>query len=335
MLYLTLKMTRGENNMSRHPQELDINDWQSLHEGETIRVACSHWKCQGKSNAFTITRTYDGCVYNCYRCGTTSAIHLGSSPSSAQRKLKQLRQQRRNADPDDFVVALPNDFIPMITHHKDIPPQAYGWIYKYELTDDDIYKHHIGYAPNIQRVVVPIFDVIRLANGLQAHKLVAWQGRDIFYDRNLTLFDKGILKRKPMRYYTESKSNIHHYNNKIMNNKIRIISNSNNSNNKIYFKIISKSNNNNNIIIIEDILSCIKVYNKYQCDSVALLNSTITNNLVNLLKQYQHVIIWLDWDARTKSIKASRQLQSQGIRATTIRTSLDPKAVPYLEMPKI
>ena len=319
--------------MPKHPQELDIHDWQSLDEGETIRVACSHWKCQGKSNAFTITRTLDGCVYNCYRCDTHSAIFMSSSPASAQRKLKEIRDARKLKGKlkfgNDNRVYLPRDFINLVTHDKSIPPQAYAWIYKYELNDDDIYKYNIGYAYRIQRVVVPIYDVIRLYNGDLGYKLVGWQGRDIFYDRNVELYKRGILKRPPMRYYIEGNSKLIDYQNQLNNNKI--ISKSN----KLYYKIISKSKSNNKIIIVEDILSCIKVNNKYKCDCVALLNSTITNSLINLLRSYKQVVIWLDWDARVKAIKASRQLQSQGICATTIRTSLDPKEVPYSEMGEI
>ena len=70
-------------------------------------------------------------------------------------------------------------------------------------------------------------------------------------------------------------------------------------------------------------------------DVLGLLNSTITNDLMIKLKCYKQVVIWLDFDARVKSIKASHRLQSQGICATTIRTTLDPKAVPYLEMPNV
>ncbi len=315
----------------KHPQELDINDWQSLDEGDTIRVACSHWKCQGKSNAFTITRTFDGCIYNCYRCGTSSAVHLGSSPAAASRKLKQLRQQRTTADPQKYVVALPSDFQPMITHNKDIPPQAYAWIYQYELDDDDIYKFNIGYSSRIQRVVVPIYDVITLKNGLSGWKLIGWQGRDVFYARNLELFNRGLLKHRPIRYYTEANSKL--IQSQLKNNiNINLISK---STNKLYYQIISKSIKHNTIIIVEDILSSIKVYNKYKVDVLGLLNSTITNDLMIKLKCYKQVVIWLDFDARVKSIKASHRLQSQGICATTIRTTLDPKAVPYLEMPNV
>jgi len=209
--------------MGKRPQELLIHDWQSLEEGETIRVACSHWKCQGKNDAFTITRILEGCIYNCYRCSTNGAIFTGSSPRVAQQKLKVIRDARRNKIGSVHNnVVLPNDFIHMVSHDKRVPAAAYAWIYQYELTDTDIFKYNIGYAHGLQRVVIPIYDVIRMKNGADGFKLVGWQGRDVFYDRNKALFKKGILKKNPMKYYTEISSKIIGYNNKYISIKFSL-----------------------------------------------------------------------------------------------------------------
>jgi len=301
----------------KHPEELNIHDWQSLDEGQTIRVNCSHWKCQNKKAAFTITRTFDGCVYNCYRCGITGGIYTGSTPTSAIKKLRKLRYDRKNNSVSIHNnVVLPNDFIHMVTHDKLIPAAAYAWIYQYELNDDDIFKYNIGYAHKLQRVVIPIYDIIRLASGDTGYKLIGWQGRDIYYKHNKELYNNNIIKYQPIKYYTEitSKSN---------NNQYQLI-----NKNKIYYKIISKYNNNKIIYIVEDILSCIKVYNKYKKDTIALLNSTISDKLITTLRDYKHV----DWDARIRAIKASRRCQDQGITTSTIRTKKDPKAIPYKKM---
>jgi len=299
----------------KHPEELTIHDWQGISEGDTIRVACSHYLCNGKKDAFTITRTLDGCVYNCYRCGTTGAIYLSSSPNRALQKLKGLQHGNINTSGKTRRVVLPMDFVSMV-HHSRIPPNAYAWLYKYELDDNDIYNFNIGWSNRIQRVVIPVYSAV------PPFKLVAWQGRDVFYDRNKLLFKRGIMKHAPIKYYTEVDTPI--YNIK-STNQYQI------NKNKIYFNITNQLINNY-IIIVEDILSAIKVHNKYTCSVVALLNSTITDTLVQQLKKYTKVYIWLDWDARVKAIKASRQFQSQGINAQTIRTRLDPKAVPYREM---
>jgi hypothetical protein len=188
-------------------------------------------------------------------------------------------------------------------------------VYKYELTDDDIYQYNIGYSPRIERTIFPIYE-----DG----KLIAWQGRDIYYQRNKSLYLSGKLERSPLKYYTE-------YNNKYYKN----------NNIKLYFKIyknkIKYNKNiiyNNNIILVEDIISCIKLYNKFGCDVVAMLNSTVHDKLIQDLKltSYNKVYLWLDWDARIKSIKASAKLQALGVPAACVQTIRDPKAIPYKDL---
>ena len=87
--------------------------------------------------------------------------------------------------------------------------------------------------------------------------------------------------------------------------------------------------------IVEDILSSIKCYNKCRYDTLALLNSTITNELMNQIKHYKQIFVWLDPDAHIKALKFMFQMKSRGINATTIRTNKDPKDIPYNDFPKI
>jgi hypothetical protein len=298
----------------KHPRDVIETDWQSLDEGDTLRIHCSSNTCRDKiGKALTITRTSTGCIYNCYRCGLVGfpgVIGISSNPTQALRRIKEIRNGRKNSSHNDnnYSISLPHDFINLIQGEQ-IPPQAHAWIYKYELDDDDIYKYNIGYSYKLERVILPIYNNT---------ELMAWQGRDIYYKRNKELFKEGKIKRSPLKYYTEY-------------NKFKY------NNNKIYFKLYNNNNIYNKIIIVEDILSCIKLYNKYNkinYNVVALLNSTIHDKLIPDLElnKYKRVYIWLDWDARVKSIKASRKLQTLGINTRSIRTKLDPKAIPYKEL---
>lgn len=291
------------------PEPLQINDWKSLNEGETIRVHCDHWKCEDKHDAFTITKIAGGCVYNCYRCGTSGVISGKSNPKEALERVKLLRSKRHSADwnvSDRARPILPADFIPLVTYDKAIPPQAYAWFYKYELDDEDFDAYYIGYSSKMERAIIPVYS---------GTKLIAWQGRDVFYNRNISLYNKKILKEKPLKYYTEY--------NKLFNN-----------NNKLYFKII---NNNNNIILVEDMISAIKVYNHYGYDIVGIMNSTLHNGLIDdiNLRNYNKVFIWLDPDAHIKSVQGALRWKSLGINAKAIRTITDPKEVPYSKMPDL
>lgn len=325
-------MDLEKHNMKKHPIELQEHDWQSLDEQVTLRVPCSHWKCQSKKAAFTITRTLDGCVYNCYRCGTTGAIFMGSSPQSAQRKLSQLRNSKDFKTKQHMYISLPTDFIPMHMHDKSIPPQAYAWLYQYELNDDDMYKRYIGWTYRLQRVVFPIYYTY---SNSSFTSLMAWQGRDVFYDRNTKLYNKGVLKNPPLRYYTEIETKLIFPNNRSI--KDRSLKYNNNQYNNIYYWLKANYKKKANyLIIVEDIISAIKCHNQYgHCDVIALLRSNLSTDFTKMFSGFNKIFIWLDWDARVKSIKTSRKLQSIGFNTSTIRTKEDPKAVPYKKMPVI
>ena len=296
--------------MKKHPEPLFINDWESLVIGDTLRVPCDHWRCLGKKDAFTITRVLNGCVYNCYRCGQSGAIFKGSSPDVARERIRTLRGERRSCYGEDtscHPVALPADHKPLVTYDKEIPPHAHAWLYAYELNDTDMDTYYVSYSPKLQRVILPIYN---------NNKLIAWQGRDIYYNINKNLFEKGILKNKPLKYYTE-------YNPKL------------NSNLNLYYNIYN--NKNKNIIIVEDIISAIKVYNKYKFNVTALLNSTLHLKLINHLNlyNYNNIYIWLDPDAHTKALQGALKWIGMGLNVTTVRTDTDPKAVPYKDMPQL
>ncbi len=290
----------------KHPQELDINDWESLREGETIRTSCGHWKCEDKNDAFTITRIIGGCVYNCYRCGTSGAVFKGSSPTQARKRIDRLRNSRHNGNDvgsaAHSIITLPRDFIPLVTHDTTIPPHAYAWFYRYELDSDDFDDYYIGYSKKLERAIIPIYE---------DDKLIAWQGRDIYYNRNTLLYNKGIIKKKPLKYYTE-------YNGKT----------------KLYFKI---NNNSQYIVLVEDMLSAIKVSKHYKYNVVGLLNSTLHNGLITDLKlrKYDRVFVWLDPDAHLKAVQGCLRWQSMGVNTRCIRTIVDPKEVSYSNLPKL
>jgi hypothetical protein len=247
---------------NRTPRVVREYDWESLEEGETKRLHCDSPKCEGKvGKALTITRTSTGCIYNCYRCGlpgSPGVIGTVSNPSQALRRIKEMRNERHAHNNDsDYILGLPYDFINLLEaqmNNVQVPAQAYAWIYKYELDDDDIYNYNIGYSSKLERVIIPIYNNT---------ELIAWQGRDIYYNKNKELFKNNKLDKIPLKYYTEY--NKYKYNN-----------------NKIYFKILNNIKYNI-LILVEDIISGIKVYNKFKnigAGVITLLNSTIHDKLV-------------------------------------------------------
>jgi len=312
----------GEPIMNIPIEILEYN-WQDMYEGETVRLYCSSPTCENKiGKALTLTRLNSGAIYNCYRCGVRGKIGQSSTPKDASRKLKEIRDGRKTANnPDTYVVELPNDFISLLDDSNKIPAKAFGWIYKYELNLEDIYNYNIGYSNMLGRVIIPIYD---------NNKLIAWQGRYIF--NNI------VVKKYHTEYnkYNNNNNKLYYklFNNNILNNKKEYPIN--NYNTKIHNILSYKQYNTSfkQCIIVEDILSCIKVYNKFNIDSFALLNSTITyNTCADLnLYDYDRVYIWLDWDAKTKALQSSMKLRNSGIDSKTVMTTQDPKAVPYKDM---
>ena len=287
------------------PNPLLENDWQSLADGETIRVHCDHPLCEDKNDAFTITKVIGGCIYNCYRCGTSGAYIRGSNPREASERIRQMRRLRHsytNTGADTYSVSLPSDSIPIITYDSKIPSQAHAWLWFYELNDEDFDNYYIVYSPRLERLIFPIY---------KNNKLIAWQGRDVFYKRNLQLFDKGYIKKKPLKYYTEAIAG-----------------------NKLFYTIDS---NINKLILVEDIVSAIKVFNKYKYKTIALLNSTMHDSLVPELNltSYDEVFVWLDPDKAMYSLKGCLKWKAKGVNAKCIRTPKDPKEIQYKDMPNL
>ena len=295
--------------MQKHPIELTLHDWQALDEGDTLRVACSHWKCEGKNDAFTITRIAGGCIYNCYRCGTSGMVFKGRNPSEALRYVRSLRDKRHacRADFDCELVQLPYDCTPLITHADIIPSQAYGWLYKYEMDDTEFYEYNMCYSAKMERIVIPIYS--------NDCSLLAWQGRDVYYKRNVQLYEQGRLDKKPLKWYTE-------YNKKVLNDA------------HLFFKL---TNDSSTIFIVEDVISAIKVFKKFNTNVVALLNSTLHDRLINELNlfSYKQVLIWLDPDARIKALQGALRWKRKGVSCKTLDSSVDPKEVYYNDMEKV
>lgn len=301
-----------DGTVYKRPKELDEHDWEALEEGETIRVHCSHWKCEDKNDAFTITRTFDGCVYNCYRCGTSGVLRRSSNPHSALARIRALRGVRHKQIVEgNMNISLPGDFIPLITGSKLIPPQAYAWLYQYEIDEDDFFDFNIGYSPKLERLIFPFY---------KDDKLIAWQGRNVqTFNKNTNMYksNKDILK-----WYTEYKDKTNTLYFKISKSEISL------NKNKI-------SSHWDNLILVEDLVSAIKVWRHYLCDTVAILNSTLRHkHIIDLnMRNYNHVYLWLDPDAYIKALQASHRFRSEGLSCSVVKSSTDPKEVPYNDMP--
>lgn len=81
--------------------------------------------------------------------------------------------------------------------------------------------------------------------------------------------------------------------------------------------------NGNSVTIVEDIVSAIKV-SRYG-SAIALLGSYIPDSVMERLKKYNTVNIWLDADKYKEAVGYSKRLREFGHNVTTIYTEKDPK----------
>lgn len=100
-------------------------------------------------------------------------------------------------------------------------------------------------------------------------------------------------------------------------------------------QISGEPTRDNSIVLVEDLLSWYKVSKVHHC--MCLFGSNISaKKLAQLmLLNYKHIIIWLDLDKRSYSVKVSTNAKMLGLKSTIIVTNKDPKEYEYEEITSI
>jgi hypothetical protein len=273
-------------------------------DGETVKLNCDSDECAHRTRpALSLSRRFDGAVYYCFRCGVYGRISTNSTPGHAKSILRRLNGSRHPVNTTGKL-SLPVDFVNLVLmDSKSLQTsKVRSWIYQYELDDTDIVHYNIGYSALNDAIIFPIYYNIN-----SKYELVAYLMR--------------------FKY-----SNSFNY-----NTKYKLITKKD-YNNRIYYYINNKLNNklnNKKLIITEDIISAIKVNKVTKCDTLALLTTSITHQIMAYLGQYDTVYIWLDYDQRIKVLNKISFLKSWGINAKAIKTIKDPKAVPMKKIKEV
>lgn len=91
------------------------------------------------------------------------------------------------------------------------------------------------------------------------------------------------------------------------------------------YAVMSEQDGLQTVCLVEDILSAIRVSNN-GVDAIPLLGSHISNWLLNYLKPYGTILVWLDLDKRFESLRFSQRIRLlTGIKCHSVVTKLDPK----------
>ncbi|MHC4640085.1 MAG: hypothetical protein ACYS32_00470 [Planctomycetota bacterium] len=134
-----------------------------MHKGYRYQHDCP--SNPNKDRCLVITRIEAGWKYYCHRCGEKG---VKSTRSFSPEEYKRWVSTSGRAIPENSAVAkvtLPQGFT------TDIPAPGLAWLYKYDLSDQDISFFNIGYTPRLNRVILPVYR--------DDGKLIYWQGRNL------------------------------------------------------------------------------------------------------------------------------------------------------------
>jgi DNA primase len=141
-------------------------DWleiaKKLPQGSKIRTRCSEPGC-GKDNSQLISHDERGYRAWCFRCRIPKFEGHGLRSIELIERHKKERAIRREAR-----VELPADYT------LEVPARAAIWYYKYGISAELAASYGIGYTPDLDRVVLPVYEEDELI-ALQMRAVDPWR----------------------------------------------------------------------------------------------------------------------------------------------------------------
>jgi hypothetical protein len=254
--------------------------------GENKRI--NHEGCsKGNDGVLSITRLEKGWWYECFRCGDDCRGFVKLNNRSCSDTVKWI-SRRENETVPEYVgsVAIPND---VRTLDVSVHLNAYRWLYDMEFTDELIAYAKFGWSNSYNRLIMPVLQTNLISYPTDVN-LIGWVGRNL--------------------------GEVTTYRPKTLTQKMAGIG-------RVYYTCYEKGADRT--VIVEDIPSAIKVWWVCRCNTVALLGSGMTMNLIHTLKS-NPILLWLDDDMRLKkAIKMVKRCVALGYRISHKSTFKDPK----------
>ena len=244
----------------------------------------------GKSPALSIRKIAKGYVFFCHRCGFKGFIgNEKLSPKRVAVLVKLLERSTAEDTPEEEAFTMPLDAIPMAFNpSEEIPSEAHSWIWGGGVSSLIIPEYGFRYSPKLKRVIIPIKS--------DCGELIGWIGRDPVHRTKACREQFGIPK-----YIFAKKKGIRE---------------------RIYYKLLSKDCNK--WVIVEDVLSAIRVHRETGYNTIALLNTSVTNQLLINLSNAE-VYVWLDSDQLANMMSIVAKAVTFGIKCRYLHTQKDPK----------
>lgn len=251
---------------------------------------------KGKSAAMVITRRHTGWVYYCFRCKLFGEVPFDKNTPKQTLKLIAANKARQEMNNEKNSVALPKDYIKL--SYQNGPDKARNWLWGYGIGVNMWKTYSIGWSDFYQRIIFPLIDDIRITENITLKEsLVGWVARDVDF-----------IKKE----------------NKLLENAPKYLIKTSDDDKRRFFMLNKKDSTK--LIIVEDILSAIKVF-EYggNVNTLALLNTSIDNDLILSKYKKQTIKIWLDPDMRIKSVMNVARLKQFGFNVEHVYTMSDPK----------
>jgi len=280
-----------------------------IHETKEDGTPCS----KDKDAALTVTRTYNGWVYKCHRCGEYGFISGSQkTPTHIKQRIKNLKKPKHVSV--TAKAELPYDFTRVDAEHCTMPEIGMRWLQQYQIDISMVQNYNIGWSDAYQRIIFPIYNVRHKdedKNNLESWipypirphirmcRLIGWTGRDVYWRND-----------KTRKKYA---------------NKSKWLSQRDSRIKRLYMHLPSKGKE---LILCEDVVSAIKIYQATGYATIALLTTYIEKDMMPHFRD-KHIYVWLDSDMTTKSIHYVKRLQTFGIKARHVQTPEDPKALTY------
>ena len=153
-----------------------------------------------KDPALVVTRDKNGWVWHCHRCAERG--YIGDkyvSPDATYHKLRNLKEEE--LPKKSYVVKLPDDFVPLTDYNylldPDVPFEAHSWLWKYNITEKNMFDFELGWSNKYKMVIVPLYNYLS--------RLEGWIGRRVFDSKNKKYHIQKATGSKRM-YFTTGKN---------------------------------------------------------------------------------------------------------------------------------
>jgi len=152
---LNVKTTR------QAPEELQALTHHVPYKDDSVYLECP--LCDKGGNTLSLLNTGRSVLFNCFRCGKPTFplfADVGKTIwTTTERKVQQAKH-------------IPQDLVPMVRDDKAIPNEAWQWLHKAQLKQEEIDKYKFKWSAIRNRVFYPI-DYIQ-------HLPTTWNARSIY-----------------------------------------------------------------------------------------------------------------------------------------------------------